>query len=189
MKNTFKEFVEKLRQDWHKDKDAFFEANSLIEESVIIEESTKETEQITEDYTANLLEQKEYYTTLVKGSQTPSDVWAIKEYDDYIHLMLVQVKGTVTDGNPKFLTENQSQILRYFSKYVLHYFYKNNSIFKNKMNLEKPIFVSNGYLGVKINKEPFINVSPKPFTFWFFSKHKEIANANRIAIFQPHYFK
>gem|GEM_PF-6839257 len=189
MKNTLKTFVENLRENWQKEKETFLKAYNLVLESSAIDESTKDTEQITEEFTATQLEKIGYTTTLVKGSQTPSDVWAIKECEEYIHLMLVQVKGTITENNPKPLNDNQILVLRYFTKYVLNYFFKYNNIFANKIDLKKPIFISNGYIGLKIKSGTYTPFGQTPFTFWYFTKDKEIAMKNKNTIFLPHYFK
>ena len=112
----FKSFIKYVIRKWNKSEqltEAILQ-NPAIEAAL----TTKQIGDIGENYIADLLRQKDYFTTVSCGSRSPSDVWSFCEYDEFVHIALVQTKSAYFPNTPKKINENDIVLLEAFASYV-----------------------------------------------------------------------
>lgn len=85
----------------------------------------------------------EYTVFLSKGSQSPADIYAISKRQSFYHIMLVQVKSSISYNDIVKLNEEDLKLYYELGKIVKEEFKKQYPEFK-----DKPLLVSMGYIGV-----------------------------------------
>ena len=160
----FKEFIEETRKLWQEQKE--FKLEEWIEEiQVLLEEmNSVEKGNIGEEHVVKLLSNRHFYTIQTERSHTPSDICGIKLYDNYLHIVLIQVKTAKDQTEPEALSESKITELRIFTKFVLDRF-KVSTLIPDEIKTYKPL-ISNGYAGVKLTDEDIQVVTSKAYTFW-----------------------
>jgi hypothetical protein len=161
----FEKFVEETRSLWQKEK-GDITAELLKEITKMFEDmSNKEKGDLGEELVLNLLSSKDFTTQQTVRSETPSDVWGIRVYSNYVHITLIQVKTTKAKEAPQKLNDEDITQLRIFTKFVLDRF-KVSEFVPNELK-SKVVLISNGYAGVKIADDNSTEiVLSKAFTFW-----------------------
>ncbi|GAA4776863.1 MULTISPECIES: hypothetical protein [Flavobacterium] len=148
MKN-FELFVDEIVGKWRKEKKAILENKGLGSPS------NREVGDLAEDYILRKIKvlNPKYISIKSKGSQTPSDIYTVAKRKGYWHIMLIQVKCSVTKGGIYELDENERKVFDELAKFVKSQIGTSEYMTKYK---NEPIIISNGYAGVYRN----INLTP-----------------------------
>jgi len=112
----FRDFVKYTIDAWNdSEQKAIYSASRNPVEAV--ELAPSEIGTIGEEYIASILEDLGYDTEISPGSRSPADVWAILEYEDFIHIALTQVKASHSNI-PEKLNKNKIEELEAFVDFV-----------------------------------------------------------------------
>ncbi|CAA0157381.1 hypothetical protein [Tenacibaculum maritimum] len=142
MKN-FEKFVDKTVVKWRSEKKNVLESYGL---GGIIE-SNREAGDLAEDYILRKIKNlsQNYKAKKSKGSQSPSDIFAVANRGRFWHIMLIQVKSSENKNHIYNLNDEEVKILNSFAK-----FFKKelNSSELMKNYKKSSIVISTGYAGV-----------------------------------------
>lgn len=93
---------------------------------------------------------KSYYPVKTKGSRTPADIYAIYDYKDFFHIMLIQVKcSTKGEDKIKKLNREEEEELFELAKFVYAKYLQSDF---SKSNNNKSSIITTGYAGVYFKK-------------------------------------
>lgn len=145
MKN-FEKFVDKIVVKWRSEKKNILESHGLA--GVI--KSNREAGDSAEDYILRKVKDlpQNYIGKKSKGSQSPSDIFAVANRGRFWHIMLIQVKSSIDRNKIYKLNDGEIKVLSEFAK-----FFKKelNSSELMKNYKKSSIVISTGYAGVHID--------------------------------------
>ncbi len=132
----FKDFVDVTVDKWRKDKFVVYERKGL----------GLPTNRVLGDWAEKNVVLKiqnikpSYEVVLSKGSQTPSDIFSVSKRKGFYHIMLNQVKSTISPGKEFYLDEDDLKRYREFAKW-----------FRKKANTfaplkGQPLLITMGYV-------------------------------------------
>ena len=138
MKN-FKKFVDSVVAKWRNEKP------TIIAKLGAVLPSNRVMGDWAEKNVVNKIKElkPEYIVFLSKGSQSPADIYAISKRLSFYHIMLIQVKSSITYDDIVKLNEEDLKLYYELGKMVKDEFKKQYPEFK-----EKPVLISMGYIGV-----------------------------------------
>lgn len=153
MKN-FESFIDDIVIKWRSEKRIILEKGGLA--GVV---SNREVGDSAENYILRKLKglPQNYLGKKSKGSQSPSDIFAVANRGRFWHIMLIQVKSSEHKNNIYKLNDTEKKVLNEFAKF-----------FKKELNTSKKlsnykdsaVVISTGYAGVfndlKNNRHSFI---------------------------------
>ncbi len=176
LQEWLEEFVNYVKDDWFSDKK--YDESEYDELGEIIEGITAyDVGEASENYVKEIVELLEvdygmnYVACRTERSWTPSDIWCIKNYnkDNYVHIMLLQVKGTITQDEPESLSGNFIKKFRKLAKLTKKTYANYEK--PNNISEKYPLVVSYGYAGVFTEESKDENGDPIPESTGLFNPH------------------
>ncbi len=172
----FEDFIEETRQLWHEQKEEIsIEGEEEVQRfsETLNEVSNKESGLKGEKVIGHILSKFKYIIGYPQNSETPADVWGIREEKKFVHIALIQVKSTRSEkGNADTLSDNDKQELRKLTKFVLDRL--KESTFVPAEIKAKTLVVSNGYTSIRLAPKKKEIIESIYISFWIPQKHEEL---------------
>ena len=152
MQNWLDTFIMKVKKRWYQESnyneskyDEFGELPNGITTNHVMEASEEEIKKLVK---AINVDGSKYISSRTPGSRTPSDVWGLKNYgvNRYVHIMLIQVKGTISRSKPDELNDDDQTALEELANLVKNMYHQYNK--PNNISDDTPLVVTYGYAGV-----------------------------------------
>ncbi|MFL0150233.1 hypothetical protein V2632_02970, partial [Tenacibaculum maritimum] len=145
MKN-FEKFVDEIVIKWRSEKNNILESHGLA--GIII--SNREAGDSAEDYILRKVKnlKQKYIVKKSKGSQSPSDIFAVAGRGRFWHIMLIQVKSSTDQNSIYELSSNEIKVFGEFAKFLKKEL-KSSELMKSYK--DSSIVISTGYAGVYNN--------------------------------------
>lgn len=154
MHEWFKEFVYEVADAW---KDSL---DRVIQESITIEASLDPQKicKAGEELVAQVVRNRGYTIAFPPGSRTPADVWGLNKYpingfDDWWHIIQVQVKSTAVLDKPRELVEKKREEAMKFLNFTEQVLQASETVPLGIKSSERVISI--GYAGVIVDPEKY----------------------------------
>ncbi len=172
MKN-FNAFVDEIVAQWRSEKNAILESQGL--KGI----SNRKVGDSAEDYILKKISSitPNYTAVKSKGSQTPSDIFAVANRGKYWHIMLIQVKSSQNVNDIYKLNSSEKKVFNEFAKFLKQQI-NGSSVLKDYC--KKSIIISTGYAGVYIDRKIERHTLKK--TEYFNSFRKNMGGIKQISV-------
>ena len=161
----FEFFVDEIVKQWRTEK------KQLLESAGLGIPSNREIGDAAENYVLGKISKMspKYKAVKSKGSQTPSDIYAVARRKGYWHIMLLQIKCSTDKDGIYQLNANDKKVFNELAKFVK----KQISVSEfTKDYMDKPLVISAGFVGVWRNEKatPARHTIQKSMPFKIFNK-------------------
>lgn len=128
------------------------EKKDIIESAGLKGVSNRQVGDSAEDYILRRVSKisPSYKAVKSKGSQSPSDIFAVANRGRFWHIMLIQVKSSQDSNNIYKLSDSEKKVFSEFAKFVKKQIGASSRL--SQYNNSR-IIISTGYAGVFVNKE------------------------------------